>query len=83
MCFIFYFKTVRKRYTATGLRQATAHFRCVAEYILILDWDSYRIARAVNLFFFCKELGSVFSLQSCLYFEVVWGSKVLHGYLVV
>ena len=30
MYFMFYFKTVLKRYTATSLKQETAHFRCVA-----------------------------------------------------
>ena len=74
MCFIFYFKTVRKRYTATGLRQATAHFRCVAEYILILDWDSYRDARAVNLFFFVRNLGQ-FSAFKAAYILKLFGAQ--------
>ena len=89
MCFIFYFKTVRKRYTATSLRRRPSLRRRssildVWLHVLTLDWDSYRDARAVHLFFFfCKQVGSVFSLQSCLYFEVVWGSKLLNGYLVI
>ena len=51
-------------------------------HVLTLDWDSYRHAGAVHLFFY-KQLGPGITPQSCLYFEVVWGSKLLNGCLVV
>ena len=48
----------------------------------------YHPASAMELFgtihsFFYKQLGSGLSPQSCSYFQVFWGSKLLNGCLVV
>ena len=51
-------------------------------HVLTLDWDSYRDAQQFT-YFFLQELGSGLIPQSCLYFEVVWDSKLLNGCLVV
>ena len=81
MCFIFYFKTVCKRYTATSLKQATSHFRCVTA--CCNTWLGLLPRRASSTPIFYKQLGSGLSPQSCFYFQVAWGSKLLNGCLVV
>ena len=82
MCFIFYFKTACKRYTATSLKQATPHFRCVTACFNTWLGQLPRRASSTRIFFY-KQLGSGLSPQSCLHFQAAWGSKLLNGCLVI
>ena len=42
----------------------------------------FALSNVIHLFF-CKQLESGLSPQSCLYFQGFWGSKLLNGCFVV